>query len=441
MTYEQAVTYIEEKNPKEMKLGLERLKNLLLLMENPQQELRYVHVAGTNGKGSFVAFLSEILIESGYTAGRFTSPWIQDYREQIQVNNQWISPEDFVRLTEYLQKHVMQMEQMGMDIPTGFELLTALAILYFKEQHCDFAIMETGMGGITDATNVIPVPELAILMEIQYDHMKWLGDTLPIIAEKKAGIIKSGGKVLVYPQNEEVMEVFQSACNSQTLSQKAELIMAELPKNLAPDSASLEGQSFHLSRGALAGKKLFVSMSGDYQIPNAAMAVNAALQLRKQGFPVSDEEICRGLKKAVWPGRFEVLRQNPVFLADGGHNPAGIQMLVQSLKRYFPDQKIIFITGVLADKDYRKMYEEILPMAESFYTITPPNPRALQAEQLADYLSEKGKQATACNTISEAVALAVHQSGNKIPVCSFGSLYYMGELRKQVLALPEVIKI
>ena len=427
MTYQDVLDFIGSQPrfaprklaPGEEPFNLNAIRRLLSLLGDPQKELRFVHIAGTNGKGSVTAFLSSVLTASGLRVGIYTSPFLERFTERIRVGEREIPEADLCRCAETVKAVTEDMARNGEDLPSEFELVCAIAFLWFREQAVDLVVLEVGLGGRLDATNVIDCPDLAVLTSIGMDHMETLGDTLPKIAWEKAGIIKPGGHVLAAPQGAAVDAVFQTVC----LERKATLHTAALPVRTArPD---LEGQSFSLP----GFPDLHISLLGTYQIENAALAVQAALLLREAGWPVTEQAILTGLDRAKWPGRFELLRRDPVVLIDGAHNADGARALRRSLETWFPGEKLTFIAGVLADKDYPAVLGEVLPLGERFCTITPPSPRALSAEDLAAYLKTQGADAVPCGSIEEAVGQAEEYAGTEGVVCAFGSLYYIGQVR------------
>ena len=427
MTYREALDFISAQPrfaPRKLADGeepfnLNAIRTLLSLLGDPQKDLRFVHIAGTNGKGSTMAFLSSVLMEAGLRVGIYTSPFLERFTERIRMGEEEIPEADLGRCAETVRDAVAVMEAREEAIPSEFELVCAMAFLWFRERKADLVVLEVGLGGRLDATNVIDCPELAIITAIGLDHMETLGDTLPKIAWEKAGIIKAGGNVLAAPQSPAVDAVFQTVC----WERKATLHKAALPVRTArPD---LNGQSFDLP--GYAG--LHIALLGTYQIENAALAAQGAALLRDLGWPVTDEAIRRGLDRAAWPGRFELLQRDPAVLIDGAHNPDGAEALRLSLETYFPGTKIVFVAGVLRDKDYGGMFDAVLPLADRFYTIAPPTPRALSAHALADHLRGRGAEAVPCPSIREAVEAAVEHAGTDGVVCAFGSLYYIGQVR------------
>ena len=423
--------FLEKAGGKGPRLGLERISALLSLLGHPEKDLRYVHVAGTNGKGSVCAFLSSILASSGLRCGVFSSPWIQRYTEQIRIccggKAEEISLEDLALVMEKVQAKASPMEDTAEGLPTEFELLTAAAILYFREKRCDIVVLETGMGGRLDATNVIPCPEAALLTPISMDHEAFLGSSLPAIAREKAGIIKEGGYVITSPQKEEVLSVIAGACRERG----AALYAAPVPRVF---SSGLDGTLFTLEGPvpeSFSAWPLRIRLAGAYQAGNAALAAGAALLLKEKGFPVTDLSIRKGLENALWRGRFEVLSKDPLLIIDGAHNPDGISALTESLSLCLPGKKLIMIAGVLADKDYKSMFREMLPFAECFITVTVPNPRALSAGDLASFIRENGGAAQASPSIEEALerALDLKKETGADGMLAFGSLYYIGKIR------------
>ena len=403
------------------------MRTLMESLGNPEKQLRFIHIAGTNGKGSASAFLSQILIESGLKTGSFNSPAIERFTEQFRINGKDITEEEFAGILTRVASQIQQNLKEGKTQPTQFEILVAVMFLYFQEQHCDIVVLETGMGGLLDATNVIPSPEGAVIMTISMDHTEILGHTLREIAFQKAGIIKEGTDVLLYPQKPEADRVFDEVCRQK----KARLHRVNVCREAR--EYSLQGQVFDLTLEAgTTIRDLFIPLLGSYQCANASMAIAAAEVLRRKGWPITEDSIRRGLKHTVWHGRFELMHQNPAIIVDGGHNPEGAAMLRDSLTRYFPNQKITFLMGILADKDYHKVIDTVGPLAKRFYTVPVPNPRALDPEQLARELRGAGYTAEARASIEEATDEALRNCTKDDVICSFGSLYYVGKIREHL---------
>ena len=416
MTYEEALSYIHSICWKGSKLGLDRTRELLGKLDDPQKELKFIHIAGTNGKGSTAAMLSSILEEAGYRVGLYTSPFINRFNERMQVNHQPIPDEELAALTEYVRPHADAMA----DSPTEFELITALAMVWFARQKCDIVVLEVGMGGELDSTNIIDVPEAAVIAAMGMDHVKELGPTMADIARAKAGIIKEGGRVVSYGGNPEADEVIAAVCRARNAS----LCQPDFSA-IVPGDFSLEGQTF--SYKGWCG--LRIPLVGAYQMNNAAVVLETVEVLRQRGWSVSDEAVRQGLADTRWPARFEVLRRDPVFIVDGGHNPHGIRATAESLRRLFPGRKITFVTGVMADKDVEHILGLIVPLADQFFTVRPDNPRAMDAGELARRIEAMGAKATACASVRDGVDRAIQAEGPHGVACALGSLYMSGEVR------------
>lgn len=416
MTYEEALSYIHSICWKGSKLGLDRTRELLGKLDDPQKELKFIHIAGTNGKGSTAAMLSSILEEAGYRVGLYTSPFINRFNERMQVNHQPIPDEELAALTEYVRPHADAMA----DSPTEFELITALAMVWFARQKCDIVVLEVGMGGELDSTNIIDVPEAAVIAAMGLDHVKELGPTMADIARAKAGIIKEGGRVVSYGGNPEADEVIAAVCRARNAS----LCQPDFSA-IVPGDFSLEGQTFSYK----GWRGLRIPLVGAYQMNNAAVVLETVEVLRQRGWSVSDEAVRKGLADTRWPARFEVLRRDPVFIVDGGHNPHGIRATAESLRRLFPGRKITFVTGVMADKDVEHILGLIVPLAEQFFTVRPDNPRAMDAGELARRIEAMGAKATACASVRDGVDRAIQAEGPHGVACALGSLYMSGEVR------------
>ena len=416
MTYEEALSYIHSICWKGSKLGLDRTRELLGKLDDPQKELKFIHIAGTNGKGSTAAMLSSILEEAGYRVGLYTSPFINRFNERMQVNHQPIPDEELAALTEYVRPHADAMA----DSPTEFELITALAMVWFARQKCDIVVLEVGMGGELDSTNIIDVPEAAMIAAMGLDHVKELGPTMADIARAKAGIIKEGGRVVSYGGNPEADEVIAAVCRARNAS----LCQPDFSA-IVPGDFSLEGQTFSYK----GWRGLRIPLVGAYQMNNAAVVLETVEVLRQRGWSVSDEAVRQGLADTRWPARFEVLRRDPVFIVDGGHNPHGIRATAESLRRLFPGRKITFVTGVMADKDVEHILGLIVPLADQFFTVRPDNPRAMDAGELARRIEAMGAKATACASVRDGVDRAIQAEGPHGVACALGSLYMSGEVR------------
>ena len=416
MTYEEALSYIHSICWKGSKLGLDRTRELLGKLDDPQKELKFIHIAGTNGKGSTAAMLSSILEEAGYRVGLYTSPFINRFNERMQVNHQPIPDEELAALTEYVRPHADAMA----DSPTEFELITALAMVWFARQNCDIVVLEVGMGGELDSTNIIDAPEAAVIAAMGMDHVKELGPTMADIARAKAGIIKEGGRVVSYGGNPEADEVIAAVCRARNAS----LCQPDFSA-IVPGDFGLEGQTFSYK----GWRGLRIPLVGAYQMNNAAVVLETVEVLRQRGWSVSDEAVRQGLADTRWPARFEVLRRDPVFIVDGGHNPHGIRATAESLSRLFPGRKITFVTGVMADKDVEHILGLIVPLADQFFTVRPDNPRAMDAGELARRIEAMGAKATACASVRDGVDRAIQAEGPHGVACALGSLYMSGEVR------------
>ena len=416
MTYEEALSYIHSICWKGSKLGLDRTRELLGKLDDPQKELKFIHIAGTNGKGSTAAMLSSILEEAGYRVGLYTSPFINRFNERMQVNHQPIPDEELAALTEYVRPYADAMA----DSPTEFELITALAMVWFARQKCDIVVLEVGMGGELDSTNIIDVPEAAVIAAMGLDHVKELGPTMADIARAKAGIIKEGGRVVSYGGNPEADEVIAAVCRARNAS----LCQPDFSA-IVPGDFSLEGQTFSYK----GWRGLRIPLVGAYQMNNAAVVLETVEVLRQREWNISDEAVRQGLADTRWPARFEVLRRDPVFIVDGGHNPHGIRATAESLSRLFPGRKITFVTGVMADKDVEHILGLIVPLADQFFTVRPDNPRAMDAGELARRIEAMGAKATACASVRDGVDRAIQAEGPHGVACALGSLYMSGEVR------------
>ena len=563
-----AIEYINTPRWLTSRLGLERIRELLDRLGRPQDRLKFVHVAGTNGKGSTCAFTASILAEAGFKTGLFTSPYVETFHERIRVNGRNISDEDLTAATLRVRECAEAMEAEGGEHPTEFELMTAVALVHFAHVDCDIVVLEVGLGGRLDSTNVIVAPEVAAIVSIALDHTNLLGNTLAEIAHEKAGIVKKGSTVVSWPQEPSAMEVVEDAARRAgdklvvpdfsllsvgKVTRGAALLTrgtaleheghapcsdsprfaAELRAEYTPhaqelqagaeggstcETASERGQHTPCSDSprfaaelraehAVPAQKLQVSSSidagfggrmpravphepnvpsgtfaraqdclsmayahrtpmsqvegtlpmrlfsyrgreyatrllGSYQPSNAAMAIEIAGALRERGWEIPDEAIARGIAETRWPARFEVLDQPagmPTVVIDGGHNPQGAGVLTDSLRDVFPDKRPVFLVGILADKDYRSMLRAVAPLASAFVCVTPPNPRALDAADLAEAIRETcgelGARATieVAGDFDDAASAARKIAGSEGLICAFGSLYSIADVKAAFL--------
>lgn len=422
MTYEKALEYIHSVSWKGSRPGLERTRELLTLMGNPEKKLSFIHIAGTNGKGSTASMSANVLLRAGYKVGLYTSPFIFEFNERMRVNGENISNQELAEITQFVMPLAESME----DKPTEFELVTCIAFEYFYRHQCDIVCLEVGMGGELDSTNVIEPPIASVITNIGLDHTEFLGDTLEKIAETKSKIIKENSIAVVYPSTQGVEEVIEKRCKEvNSLFLKADF------EAVVPVSASLEFQEFDW-KGL---KSIKLHLLGEHQLKNVATVLTLMEALRSKGFAVTDEAIRQGIETAVWQGRFEVVSHNPLFVVDGGHNPQCIESLVKNVKSYITQRPLIVLTGVLADKDYGAMYGEMSKLADEFVAVTPPNPRALTSDKLAEYIISLGKKATPCNSIAEGVALAKAKAGERGAVLAYGSLYMVADVEQNAKSI------
>lgn len=422
MTYEEAIEYIETKTWSTTRLGLERTTELLERLGDPQKKLRFIHVAGSNGKGSTCSMLESALRQAGYRTGLYTSPHLMSFCERFQINGEWIRPEALAAVTEQVREQAEQME----DHPSQFEISTAIAMLHFLSEQCDIVILEVGMGGELDSTNVIPAPEVAVITNIGLEHTEYLGDSLEKIAATKGGIIKTGSDVVLYPNRQEVEDTIAAICR-----RKQVLLYHADPSLLTERSSDLYGQSF-----VYQNREYRIPLTGKYQLFNASVVLKTLEVLRLRGWTIPEESAAAGLAATNWPARMEMLWEEPMFFLDGGHNPQCIEALAGNLKELFPKKKITFLLGILGDKDYRQMLELLKDSAGSVICVTPNSSRALTGEELLQQVREiMGCHAESADTIEEGIRKALETE--KPPVIAVGSLYMAGELRS---AFPKVLK-
>ena len=415
MTPQEAIDYIENYTWSTTRLGLDRTRQLLDAIGNPQKKLKFIHVTGSNGKGSTCAMLASIFQEAGYRVGLYISPYIEEFCERIQINGVNIPGERLAQITERVKDIADKME----DHPSQFELVTAIGMEYFAEEQIDLVMLEVGMGGALDSTNVIDPPEVAIITNIGLEHTEYLGDTIEKIAKTKAGIIKTGCNCVCYDGAPEVTEVIKEDCAEKNVP----LTCVDFSK-LTFIEETLEGQKFLWE-----GKELTTKLLGPHQLHNTAVVLETVKAMQERGWKVSEDDIKNGLLKTYWPARFEVLGRDPLFILDGGHNPQCADALATSIEKTLGGRKVVFLMGVLADKDYKQIVDIIKPYAQEFVCLTPFSGRALDKVHFAEYLGTQGLRASVADDVDSGIKLAEELAGKDGVVVGFGSLYIAGYIR------------
>lgn len=430
MTYEEAIELINNRLRFGIKPGLERIEALLERLGNPHKGMKFVHVAGTNGKGTACTLISSVLKESGYKTGLYTSPYVLEFRERFQINGQMIPRGQLIQEVQLLAPIVEEFEARNQPV-TEFEFITAMAFHWFAKMDCDIVVLETGLGGRFDATNIIDAPEVAIIMSISLDHTAILGDTLKEIAFEKAGIIKKGGRLVLYPeQGEGVIEQITDIC----AEREAELCIPSTG-DIKILKLDIDGTTFECG-----GVELHTPFLGEHQIKNAATALAAIGILKERGYNITGDGLVSGFGKASIPARMEIISREPLCLLDGGHNPGCALALKDALNSFVPQRKIAVI-GMMEDKDSREALRILGPMFSKIVTIAPENPRALPAEELAEIAKESCRQVYAAHTCGEALAAALKdmKCGDALIVC--GSFFLAGEIREQLMGKMDNLKI
>ena len=416
MNYVEAIEYIHSINWTFCNPGLERISELCSALGNPEKELKFIHVAGTNGKGSFCSMLDSVLRAAGYKTGLFTSPYIRFFNERICFDGKPISNEELSEVTEYVKPIADKMTEK----PTEFELISAIGFEYFKRKKCDIVILEAGMGGRLDSTNIIESPLLSVITGIAFDHTAFLGDTIEKIATEKAGIIKSGCPVLWGGNSEAALGVIKAQAdrmNSRFYKTDRDAITIK--------ASTLEGTTFDYANR----KNIKISLLGSYQPYNAANVLSAIDILKDKGLKISEDAINNGLIWAKWSARFELLSKEPIVIYDGAHNPEGIEAACSSIKNYFGDKKVFVLSGVMKDKDYDYIASMLSSVASRAFTVTPDNPRALDAKKYAEVLTQKGINALPFDSLRDALRSAYYTAkSEKTPLVCLGSLYMYSEL-------------
>ena len=424
MKYEEAMKYITEVGNFGSNYGLERTYKLLEHLGNPERDLKLIHIAGTNGKGSTTSMITEILMGEGYKVGMYTSPFIEEFEERIQINRNNIPKESLAILMDEIKVAVDKVIEAGYNHPTEFEIITVLMLLYFKKENIDFGVIEVGLGGTLDSTNVIK-PIIQVITSISFDHTNLLGNTLEKIAREKAGIIKRGIPTVIYPQQEEVLKVIKNKCfemdselyiaNNENLKFK-NIVNLDKPYQLLKYNNEID---------------ILLPLLGEHQIINLSVAMQAIEVLdNKNIIDISIANIVKSIKNVSWRGRLEVLSNNPYVVIDGAHNIQGIKTLSRNIKKYFKYENLYLILGILADKDVEEMIKIITPMAKKVYSVTPNSIRGELAESLKDEVSKFNKNCKAFDKYEEAYLEALNDASEKDLILASGSLYMIGDMRK-----------
>ncbi len=428
MNEKETLAYIEELKKYGSTPGLTNIRNLCEKLGHPERELSFVHIAGTNGKGSTLSFLSEILKCAGFKVGKYVSPTISDYRERIQINGRMISKRALAQGMTICREKCEELVTEGQLHPTAFEIETALAFRYFKEQKCKIVVLETGLGGEMDATNIVKNTLVEVFSSISLDHMGILGSSLAEISAVKAGIMKKGSIAVTTAQKPEVMEILRFRAQKEGIP-----LIEAAPTETGQIKSSLNGQIFSYKEFS----RVQISLLGRYQIENAVLALEAIRALRTQtlqGHPIviPDKAVLQGMKNATWPGRFQIVAKKPVFIADGAHNRDGAARLAESLRYYFPQKRMIFIMGILRDKEQEEIVKATVPLADQILTISTKGIRGFSALELAEICSRYTERVTATDGIQEALELAYLMASPEDVIVAFGSLSFLGELLPQV---------
>lgn len=431
MKYEEAMKYITEVGNFGSNYGLERTYKLLEHLGNPERDLKLIHIAGTNGKGSTTSMITEILMGEGYKVGMYTSPFIEEFEERIQINRNNIPKESLAILMDEIKVAVDKVIEAGYNHPTEFEIITVLMLLYFKKENIDFGVIEVGLGGTLDSTNVIK-PIIQVITSISFDHTNLLGNTLEKIAREKAGIIKKGIPTVIYPQQEEVLKVIKNKCfemdselyiaNNENLKFK-NIVNLDKPYQLLKYNNEID---------------ILLPLLGEHQIINLSVAMQAIEVLNNKNIiDISIANIVKSIKNVIWKGRLEVLSNNPYVVIDGAHNIQGIKTLSRNIKKYFKYENLYLILGILADKDVEEMIKIITPMAKKVYSVTPNSIRGELAESLKDEVSKFNKNCKAFDKYEEAYLEALNDASEKDLILASGSLYMIGDMRKIIRKISQ----
>ncbi|AWK51845.1 bifunctional folylpolyglutamate synthase/dihydrofolate synthase [Clostridium beijerinckii] len=426
MTYKEAMDYISSVGRFGSNYGLERTFRLLELLGSPHEKIKFIHVAGTNGKGSTTAMITKILRGFGYKVGMYTSPYLEEFEERIQINGENINKDTLVNLLEEVKIAISKVIEEGYEHPTEFEIITALMFLHFYNEKVDYGVIEVGLGGRLDSTNVL-TPKVSVITSISLDHMNILGDNLKDIAKEKAGIIKAGIPVILYPQEKEVEEVIVNVAKEK--NSKVYFIKKEAGRLININHEELyqnvEIESYKNKY------KIKLPLLGEHQILNLNVALHTIEVLCEQEMAKLDKDLVeKSLEDVKWIGRLEVLGKKPTIVIDGAHNIDGIKALRKNIEKYFKYNKIYLLLGILADKQVKEMIEEIAEVAEKIYALTPHSERAELSEDLKNEILKYNSNTIALESYEEAFLLALKEAKEEDLILISGSLYMIGDMRK-----------
>lgn len=421
MSMEKVISYVNTNRGLGRKENLNRMYQLLEKLNNPQKNLSFIHITGTNGKGSTSSIFQSVLRDAGLNVGLFTSPHLEVVNERIRINNEYIPDRDFIRIVNQIEPTILELEKELDEKFFAFELLTVVAFIYFQERKPDIVILEAGIGGRLDSTNVIESAEVSIITSIGLDHTTVLGDSKAEIMDEKVQILKENDQLVVGPVNKELKNI---ALNwAKKVNGKVSFIER---KDIAIQKQTQDEQLFTYKDWS----DLTLSLLGNHQIENACLVLESCRILRNKGYSISDENIYQGLKKVIWPGRFEKIFEKPLFYVDGAHNTASVTRLVETLEDIFPNKTFHFIVGMMRDKEYEDMINQVSHLAKEFIFISPDPLRGFDVKEVTETVQEGGIQASYRNNIEEVLYTVQHEIPKEDIVIQFGSLYLVGEVKK-----------
>lgn len=429
MNYIEAIEYIQNTSKYGNNTGTKRVEKILDILGNPHKKLKCIHIAGTNGKGSITSMITSILIESGFKVGMYTSPYIEEFEERIQINRENISKNDLAYYTTIVSKAIEEIVSLGYGYPTEFEIITCIMFLYYSKKEIDYAVIEVGLGGKSDSTNVIK-PLVSVITSISYDHVSILGNTIEEIAYEKAGIIKENVPVILYPQKEGAYKVIEKTCKEK--GSKLIQIDENLMHHISNDAFNKSYQLLQINTNK-DKYKVKLSLLGSHQRMNCAVTIYTIEELMNIGIKITKEDIITGLSNVKWPGRLEMLKKSPLVVIDGAHNLDGIIKLKESVKQYFRYKKLVLIIGILSDKDVEKMVESITLISDKVIAVTPNSYRGKTSEELIKIIENYNENCEALGDYKEAYMKALSYCDKEDMILICGSLYMIGDMRKIIM--------